>query len=237
MSTSKNSNAEKKPMSKKNTKKLVQPASSYAEYDDTNVTNDVGKDLLVLMNAPVLEDSHFVFKHEKTWTVDKSHYADYFELDLKTLSAAINCIPFNEYVEIEDKYFTANQMTYIYNTVEKGKESYKQVINVLEKSTTLDIKECEKQQNVEVDNECFVKLAAEEQPSNAHKTKSLKSVETNKDMEDLDFLLSLKEPVARNPITTTSIATNHSNDTKKPPKSMSNKPVDLEKWLDSILDD
>nr|XP_033329960.1 uncharacterized protein LOC117222400 [Megalopta genalis] len=163
------------------------------------------------MNAPVSEDNFFVSQSEKNWSIDTSKYSEYFTLDLKILSAAIESIPFNENVNIHTKYFSSDQLTNIYNKAEQGKQKYNEMLNSLETEVSSD----------------------------------LKNIESNQDSiddttEDLDFLLSLKEPVdeplmAVKPLPTpfdAGLDTKTANKSSKPIKS-----IDLEKWLDSVLDD
>ncbi|EFN73343.1 hypothetical protein EAG_08512, partial [Camponotus floridanus] len=50
-------------------------------------------------------NGHFVFKSEKAWSVDSSQYSEFFTLNLKTLSVTIDCIPFNEYINVNNRYF------------------------------------------------------------------------------------------------------------------------------------
>lgn len=73
-----------------------------------DVDENVTKDFEFLLNAPISEDDHFVFEAEKSWSIDISKYTEYFTLDLKVLSAAIESIPFNENVNIDTKYFTVS---------------------------------------------------------------------------------------------------------------------------------
>lgn len=94
--------------SKGKNRRLRQSSSSYANYEDLSSDEDVGKDFGVLVNAPISKGGHFVFKSEKLWSVDTSLYSEFFTLNLKTLSAAIDCIPFNEYIDVDDKYFTVS---------------------------------------------------------------------------------------------------------------------------------
>lgn len=71
---------------------------------------DVGKDFGSLVNMPLSKGGHFVFKSEKDWSaVDfSSEYSEFFTLNLNTLSVALNSIPFNEYVDVDDRYFTVS---------------------------------------------------------------------------------------------------------------------------------
>lgn len=90
--------------------KSQQPSSSIAEHAESPTDQDVeeGKDFGTLINAPLSKGGHFVFKSEKAWTVDSSQYSEFFTLNLKALSAAIDCVPFNEYVDVADKYFVVS---------------------------------------------------------------------------------------------------------------------------------
>lgn len=92
----------------KEKKKLQQPAASFADCTKLSENEDLGKDFATLANAPLSKGGHFVFKSEKTWSVDPTHFSEFFTLNLKTLSAAIDCIPFNEYIDVDDKYFTVS---------------------------------------------------------------------------------------------------------------------------------
>lgn len=178
-----------------------------------DVDENFTKDFEFLINAPVSEDNHFVSKAEKSWTVDVSKYSEYFILDLKILSAAIESIPFNENVNIDDKYFTNDQLTNIYNKAEEGKKNYNKLLDSLETEVVEDT-EIQNTENLK-DSEDLVEDTA----------------------EDLDFLLSLKEPINDPLMTVKSLSTSYSTDTKTAKSGTLTKPMDLEKWLDSVLDD
>jgi uncharacterized membrane protein YpjA len=92
----------------KTRKRLQQPPSSFADYMEEPTDEDIGKDFRTLMNAPLSKGGHFIFKSEKNWAIDSSQYSEFFTLNLKALSAAINCIPYNEYIDVNDKYFTVS---------------------------------------------------------------------------------------------------------------------------------
>ena len=171
---------------------------------DENVT----KDFEFLLNAPISEDDHFVFKAEKSWSIDISKYTEYFTLDLKVLSAAIESIPFNKNVNIDTKYFTNDQLTNIYNKAERGKENYNKILSNSETEVVSNIKNVEETQD---------------------------SVEDTAD--DLDFLLSLQEPVNEPLMIVKSLPASSSTGINITKSSTSKKPMDLEKWLDSVLDD
>ena len=173
-----------------------------------DVDENVTKDFEFLLNAPISEDDHFVFEAEKSWSIDISKYTEYFTLDLKVLSAAIESIPFNENVNIDTKYFTNDQLTNIYNKAERGKENYNQILSSAETEVVSDTKNVEEIQD---------------------------SVEDTAD--DLDFLLSLQEPVNEPLMIVKSLPASSSTGIKITKSSTSKKPMDLEKWLDSVLDD
>lgn len=95
-----------KRMQKTKKKGSKQPPSSVPEPTEPSTDeDDVGKDFGTLVNAPLSRGGHFVFKSEKAWTVDSSQYSEFFTLNLKMLSAAIDCVPFNKYVDVTDRYF------------------------------------------------------------------------------------------------------------------------------------
>ncbi|XP_071629759.1 uncharacterized protein [Temnothorax longispinosus] len=212
--------------------KPQQPPSSVAEPApaESLTDEDVGKDFGTLMNAPLSKGGHFVFKSEKAWTVDSSEYSEFFTLNLKEVSAAIDCVPFNEYVDVPDRYFVSDQLTSIYNDAERSKAAYSAILDELikENAKTDQSKDMKSTTNVKPENKLD---HLEKDPD------SLGDIE-----EDLDFLLSLKEPL---PSTVTEIAqpmslsTSRSSDSKPKSKNIPNKPIDLdlEKWLDSVLDD
>lgn len=77
-----------------------------------DIDENISKDFEFLSNAPISENDHFVFQSEKDWTVDISKYSEFFTIDLKTLSAAIEAIPFNNNVNIDTKYFTVSLIIY-----------------------------------------------------------------------------------------------------------------------------
>ncbi|TGZ37248.1 hypothetical protein DBV15_03301 [Temnothorax longispinosus] len=194
--------------------------------DRAPIRRSVGKDFGTLMNAPLSKGGHFVFKSEKAWTVDSSEYSEFFTLNLKEVSAAIDCVPFNEYVDVPD----SDQLTSIYNDAERSKAAYSAILDELikENAKTDQSKDMKSTTNVKPENKLD---HLEKDPD------SLGDIE-----EDLDFLLSLKEPL---PSTVTEIAqpmslsTSRSSDSKPKSKNIPNKPIDLdlEKWLDSVLDD
>lgn len=102
-------------MQKTKEKKKSQSSSFSADYVEILTDEDVGKDFGTLINAPLSRNGHFVFKSEKTWFVDSSQYSEFFTLNLKTLSVAIDCIPFNEYINVNDRYFTVSTGLYGYS--------------------------------------------------------------------------------------------------------------------------
>ncbi|XP_050454341.1 uncharacterized protein LOC126853011 [Cataglyphis hispanica] len=176
-------------MQKMKEKKKSQSSSSSTDYVETD--EDVGKDFGTLINAPLSRNGHFVFKSEKAWFVDSSQYSEFFTLNLKTLSVAIDCIPFNEYINVNDKYFTSDQLTNINNDVEKGKVTYNTIFypNISSSSDIVNLKD-EIKENAKINQSKNLELTAN--------TKS--SFEDGIDnLEDIDFLLSLKEPVQSNP--------------------------------------
>ncbi|XP_026670502.1 uncharacterized protein LOC108626288 [Ceratina calcarata] len=196
----------KKPRNKKGKEKNDKGKEQSDQYFDDIITVDETstKDFEFLSNAPVSEDDHFVFKSEKNWNIDTSKFSEFFTLDLKTLSAAIESIPFNENVNIDKKYFTDDQLTSIYNTAEQGKEKYSKIVNNSEAVVTDKKNESEIQDSI----------------------------------DDIDFLLSLQKPVNESTVTLKSLPISYSPDSQIVSKpSTSTKPLDLEKWLDSVLDD
>ena len=127
---------------------------------------------------------------------------------MKVLSAAIESIPFNENVNIDTKYFTNDQLTNIYNKAQQGKENYNKILSSSETEVISNIKNVEETQD---------------------------SVEYTAD--DLDFLLSLQEPVNEPLMIVKSLPASSSTGINITKSSTSKKPMDLEKWLDSVLDD
>lgn len=101
-------NAMRSAKTHKTRRKLQQPPSSFADCPEEPTEEDVGKDFSTLVNAPLSKGGHFIFKSEKAWSIDLSQYSEFFTLNVNTLSAAINCIPFNEYVDVDDRYFTVS---------------------------------------------------------------------------------------------------------------------------------
>ncbi|EGI70156.1 PREDICTED: uncharacterized protein LOC105149136 [Acromyrmex echinatior] len=214
--------------------KSQQSSSSITDHAEspTNENVEEGKDFGILINAPLSKGGHFVFKSEKAWTVDSSQYSEFFTLNLKALSAAIDCVPFNEYVDVADKYFVSDQLTSIFNDAERGKTAYNVILNDLNASNLSDTK-VETKENTGIDQSKTVDLMTNIKPED-----SIDDLE-----EDLDFLLSLKEPIQSNvigisqPVIGIPLSTSHNTDSKTKSKSVSNKPIDLEKWLDTVLDD
>ncbi|KAL6264807.1 hypothetical protein P5V15_004904 [Pogonomyrmex californicus] len=208
--------------------KMQQPSSSFADCAEATLTDeDVGKDFGILINAPLSKGGHFVLKSEKTWAIDSSQYSEFFTLNLKMLSAAIDCVPFNEYVDVDDRYFVSDQLTSIYNNAERGKAAYNAILNELDTSSLSNAEnETENMQN---------------QSENLTANVKFESNDNVQDLEeDLDFLLSLKEPVQDTRIgiaQSMSLPVSHNSDSKTKSKNIPNKPIDLEKWLDSVLDD
>lgn len=101
-----------------------QPPSSYAGCTETSTEEDVdvGKDFGTLVDAPLSKGGHFVFKSERDWSAADCS-SEFFTLNLNMLSAAIDCIPFNGYVDVDDRYFTVSwpegRLIYKTNKVEQ----------------------------------------------------------------------------------------------------------------------
>lgn len=210
MAPKKNQVRNKKAKEKEKEKEKKDDKKEEQYFEDNIVVDETTtKDFEFLSNALVSEDDHFVFKSEKEWNVDVSKYSEFFTLDLKTLSAAIESIPFNENVEIDKKYFTDDQLTNIYNNAEQGKEKYKKILSSLEATGSSDTKDKDESQD-----------------------------STEDAADDLEFLLSLQEPVKDSSMVAKSLPPPYTTDLKIAAKpSTSAKPLDLEKWLDSVLDD
>lgn len=87
-------------------KLLSQLNCRFAEISDEDDT-DSGKAFEELLNAPV-STSSFAFKCEKKWTWDSSQFSDYFSVDVDHLARIFNCIPFTQYVQVEEKYLNVS---------------------------------------------------------------------------------------------------------------------------------
>lgn len=179
-------------------KSLNQPESRFADIIDDPKDDDTSKSFETLLTMPI-STGHFVFKSEKNWTVDTSKYSNYFTADVKKLSTIINCLPFNEYININDKYFTKDQLSMFQSTAEHNKKNYEEELtNSTDLNEKLNIPDIE---------------------------------------EDLDFLLSLKEPVLKLPTNIPTQQLKKSEEKKSTTTSNTGKSIDLEKWLDSVLAD
>ena len=86
----------------------IKPQPQRDRLSDDNISDieESGQDFDSLLNAPVSEGGHFTFKSEKDLNFDISESSHLFSLDLKLLNAAVSCIPFNECLGIENKYFS-----------------------------------------------------------------------------------------------------------------------------------
>lgn len=88
--------------------------SNWGKYEeeiiDTEEPNP-SKDFQSLLNAPISQGGHFVFKAEKNWAIEVTKYSDLFSLNVKKLARYIDCIPFTEYIDVEDKYFTVSLLS------------------------------------------------------------------------------------------------------------------------------
>ncbi|XP_043252066.1 uncharacterized protein LOC122397173 [Colletes gigas] len=177
--------------------------------DIIDIEENVTKDFEFLINTPIIEDNFLVLKSDESWNTDVSRYMEYFMIDLAVLSAVVESVPFNENVKIDNKYFTNDQLTNIYNKAKLGKENYNKILSRLEEQVITDRKDLEESQG-SVEDVC----------------------------EDLDFLLSLETPADEASTSRKSLGVSHNADKKITAKSgASVKSMDLEKWLDSILDD
>ncbi|XP_011168582.2 uncharacterized protein LOC105201968 [Solenopsis invicta] len=217
---------------KRKTAKSRQPSVNDSVDDRAELPTmdeDVGKDFGTLVNAPLSKGGHFVFKSEKDWTIDSSQYSEFFTLNLKALSAAIDCIPFNEYADVPDNYFLSDQLTSIHNDAERGKAAYSTILDGLNTSSLPDIKSGAKENMKTGQAENL------EPVTNVNLEDNFVNLE-----KDLDFLLSLKEPIQTNEpesIVPKLLSMSHNTDSKTKSKNVPSKPIDLEKWLDSVLDD
>ncbi|XP_057329250.1 uncharacterized protein LOC130670094 [Microplitis mediator] len=192
---------------------LTQPSSSFAEVvdqDDSDIksTNDFN----YLANT-ALTSGYFQFKSERNWSVDTSKFSDLLAFDVKNLSIIFNCIPFNQTIEVDDKYFTKDQLTSFNTTAEQARKIYEQELQ---------------------DKERQEKLSDESRRYSKESSPKIDSIDNETVEEDLDFLLSLKEPV-KTPSVASLLAPKQTNE-PKPNCAPSTKSIDLEKWLDSVLD-
>ncbi|XP_048507558.1 uncharacterized protein LOC105685638 isoform X2 [Athalia rosae] len=174
--------SEQVPASSHSRRKVV---SNWEKYDDiiSTDTETHSKDFQSLLNAPISEGGHFVFKSEKNWTIQATKYSDLFSLNVDKLARDINCIPFNEYIEVEDKYFTIDQLTRFQNLAEKSRSGNEYVDNISKILIESFKEDSAKNQGVESNGEL-------EEFSEVIDTHPDENIE-----EELEFLLSLKEPI------------------------------------------
>ncbi|XP_046822885.1 uncharacterized protein LOC124425897 [Vespa crabro] len=231
---------QKKTESKEKPQLLVQPKQSYAEYDNNAKIDDKSKDFESFINQPISMDGQFVFKCEKNWSADVLGCFDYFTLDLNLLSAAMRCIPFNECVKIKDEYFTADQLTSFYNAVEEGKEIYNDILSNLEISSSSNTMNFNKSLDRESKEKLEMNLNLQKSMTD-NKTFEAQIEDKSDDSdteESLDFLLSLKSSTLQsNKKQMASTDVFSKNELKTQSATLSTKPIDLEIWLDKILDD
>ncbi|XP_043285094.1 uncharacterized protein Aven [Venturia canescens] len=208
---------------------LQQPTSRLADLDEIWQDTHVGQDFETLVNAPLSADGHFIFKSEKNWTLDSSKYDDFFTVDIKDLATIIQCIPYNQYVQVDNKYFTKDELTDINNTAEKGKKAYYLMLEETKQKIVERANEAYNSQR-NSSREDYKNVVTEEEYPREEAANSL-------DMEeDLEFLLSLKEPVRTHPVSLGS-TTKNTEETKPKNLPVATKSIDLEKWLDLVLDD
>ncbi|XP_015110502.1 uncharacterized protein LOC107036819 [Diachasma alloeum] len=202
-------------------KLLSQLDCRFAELSDDDEPES-GKAFEELLNAPV-STSSFTFKSEKKWTWDASQFNDYFSVDVNQLSRIFNCIPFNEYVTVEEKYLNKDELTLINSSAELARKDYAKEMESFLISQQSKIDEQARQDK----NSRSKSLRATQQHVNTTETME----------EDLDFLLSLKEPVRLLPASAPSANSRAAEDSKGKNAAKPTKSIDLEKWLDSLLDD
>ncbi|XP_024937088.1 uncharacterized protein LOC107264189 [Cephus cinctus] len=206
-------------------------SSNWDRYDELpeNDDNCAITDFKTLLNAPISNGGHFVFKLEKNWAIESSKYSKLFSLNIKQLGKAIDCIPFNQYIDVDDKYFTKDQLTEIHNTAERAKIDYLQKVEMID-SVARDMQKC----NIKSDD---IKIESVTVPEALMISEEHNTTQTNDVEEELDFLLSLKEPIKSDPITMTQPSRSYSEEVKAQTADKNAKSIDLEKWLDSVLDD
>lgn len=197
--------------------------SNWGKYEEIPDTETPGKDFQSLLNVPISQGGHFAFKSEKNWAIEVTKYSDLFSLNVKKLARDIDCIPFTEYIGVEEKYFTVDQLTRFHNLAEKSR-------TFVEVDVTETLLNCLKEivpKNQEIDGE----------NEDGETDETPKKIEGEKVEEDLDFLLSLKEPVRIDqPRIPPAVYQTHAEEEKTQASAAPVKSIDLEKWLDSILD-
>lgn len=222
---------------KKESKLLVQPKQSYAAYDIAETNHD-SKDFESLIKIPTSADGQLVLKSEKNWSADVLGCFDYFTLDLNLVSAAMRCIPFNECVQIEDKYFTVDQLTSFHNAVEEGKKAYKNILSNLEISDSSDVTNLNRSLESKSEEQLDMSLGFKKTMSDNKTTVAGDRNENDDTEEDLDFLLSLESPTLQSNIKQMPLPNiQFKNDLKTQSATLSTKLNDFDTLLDSILGD
>ncbi|KAF7395135.1 hypothetical protein HZH66_008309 [Vespula vulgaris] len=200
--------------------------------------NDGGKHPQKRTEKPQKEEPQLLPQPKQSYA-EYNYNAETNDNNLNLLSAAMKCIPFNEYVKIKDEYFTADQLTSFYNTVEEGKEAYNNILSNLKVSSSSNITNLNK--SLESEEKLKMNLDPKKAMSD-NKTFVAKIQDESDDSdnmeENLDFLLSLESPSLQSnkkqmPLTNVL----SKNDLKTQSTTLSTKPTDLETWLDTILDD
>ncbi|XP_015184394.1 PREDICTED: uncharacterized protein LOC107070577 [Polistes dominula] len=222
---------------KKESRLLVQPKQSYAAYDIAE-TNDDSKDFESLIKMPTSADGQLVLKSEKNWSADVLGCFDYFTLDLNLVSAAMKCIPFNECVQIEDKYFTVDQLTSFHNAVKEGKKAYKNILSNLEISDSSDITNLNRSLESKNEEQVDMSLGFKKTMSDNKITIAEEQNKNDDTEEDLDFLLSLESPTLQSNIKQMPLPKiQFKNGFKTQSATLSTKSNDFDTLLDSILGD
>ncbi|XP_066600390.1 uncharacterized protein [Prorops nasuta] len=209
---------------------LQQPTSSYAELElQESSDDDSGSDFMVLSSIPIEQSS----KTDNRLGTDTLQNYEFLSLDLNDLSSAISCIPFNEYTHIDAKYFTIDQLISMQNLADAQLQNY--MLRAKEKSEKSKWLKDKMNKNVESDNK---DKDLEKKMSSELVNAMNEDINDTHDLEtDLNSLLLLTEPVKTVPVMNISPPSPADNNDKRVETSMPIKSIDLEKWLDSVLDD
>ncbi|XP_044728799.1 uncharacterized protein LOC123292277 [Chrysoperla carnea] len=254
-------------------KRLTEPSkyskreisSNWSRYEKNEYEDEFtsAADFSSLLQAPVSGGGHFQFKSEKHWDEKiKSHYSEYFSLNLKTINDGILSIPFYERHCINSALLNDNQIIHMNNDALR----YQNKLNINEKKkskqaatteTTADKGIIISDQSIEDDQlnndnkDEFVDID-EIAEKFVHKVNTLLNVddlleltEDSKSIDQENNELKIKQHDISEPnyIDDNSIMGNvternfHEEPACKEPKKMTNTTVDLEQWLDNILDD
>ncbi|KAL1436803.1 hypothetical protein MTO96_049342 [Rhipicephalus appendiculatus] len=220
--------------------------SNWGRYDEpveveTEYNRKRGEDFDLLLSASAGASAHFRFKEQQDWQDEPAELSEFLSIDCDAIVDALQTIPLHERLGLPEDIFPANVIQEFKDEAAACAERYEAFLRTGKRQAK---KTPDPKPKDEDDLEELLNLSLKSPQSDDSSRKDKKK---DDDERNLEFLLSLTDehtekdlvPAAEETATTTVAEPEPKlvEEPVKPPPQPQKPTVDLEDWLDSVLQD